>query len=74
MAPKPRGGNNPSGYVSPTRAGKRKVSACLDPRLFAALHEITALQNKTMQDTLEQLCRDFVRRERNKSPHDPSLG
>ena len=61
------GGQNPPGYVPPSRRGKRFLVSPVDPDLFAAMHELAILDGTTIGKTIERLCRDFVE-ERRRTP------
>jgi len=58
------GGQNPPGYVAPSRRGKRFLVSPVDPDLFVAMHEIAASRGTTIGKTIERLCRDFVEKHR----------
>jgi hypothetical protein len=58
------GGQNPPGYVPPSRQGKRFLVSPVEPDLFAAMHELTAREGTTIGKAIERLCRDFVEKRR----------
>ena len=61
------GGQNPPGYIPPSRQGKRFLVSPVDADLFAAMREVTAREGTTIAKTIERLCREFVRRQRRRS-------
>jgi len=58
------GGQNPPGYVPPSRRGKRFLVSAVDPDLFVAMQEIAASRGTTIGKAIERLCRDFVDKHR----------
>jgi hypothetical protein len=70
------GNRNPPGYRCPKLQGRKSVSLWLEPPLVKALNEAAARIGASRQDVIEELCKEFVRKQgivtSRVHPHDPS--
>jgi hypothetical protein len=60
------------GYVAPTRQGRKVLAIYIDPELSDNIRKITLAKQTTVQDAMEQLCQEFVRRNKTSLNRDPS--